>query len=69
MKDNVVVLPVITRLDLDPERVLKTAIGEVDSIVLIGYDKEGELYFASSISDGADVLWLMEKVKKELLDV
>ena len=67
---EVVLMGGVTRLDLPPERVLEAAItvGLTDAIV-IGWDKEGELYFASSIAGGADVLWLLEKAKKELLDI
>ena len=67
---EVIIMEGVTRVDLNPERVLDAAIdvGLTDAIV-IGWDKEGELYFASSIAGGADVLWLLEKAKKELLDI
>ena len=67
---EVIIMEGVTRVDLNPERVLDAAIdvGLTDAIV-IGWDKEGELYFASSIAGGADVLWLLEKSKKELLDI
>ena len=67
---EVVLLEGVTSLDIPSERVLESAItvGLNDAIV-IGWDKDGELYFASSIADGADVLWLLEKAKKELLDI
>lgn len=59
----------ITRLDLDPDKVLKRAIGEVTEVVILGYDQEGEFYFASSIADGGSVLWHLEKAKMHLLKV
>ena len=67
---EVIIMEGVTRLDLPPERILESAItvGLTDAIV-IGWYKEGELYFASSISGGADVLWLLEIAKKELLDI
>ena len=34
----------------------------------MGWDKAGKLYAASSITDGGEVLWLMELLKKKLLD-
>lgn len=42
---------------------------ECDSKVecAIGYDADGAEYFASSIADGADVLWLLERLKQQLL--
>lgn len=70
--DNVTPLPVITRLDIDAERVLKAAIDStlyLQKVVVLGYDAEGEFYFASSIADGGTVLWLMEVAKKKLLEI
>lgn len=66
---DVVILNVMSRLDLPPDRILEAAIGKMDKVVIIGYDKDGEEYFASSIADGGTVLWLMEKMKKKLLEV
>lgn len=67
--DKVVNIGCITRLDLPPDRVLDAAIGKLEGVVIIGYDKDGSEYFASSISDGADVVWLMERAKKKLLEI
>lgn len=67
---NVIPLGCITRLDLPTERVLEAAKSHCDDgVVILGYDKEGDLYFASSIADGGDVLWLLELAKKRLLEV
>lgn len=68
---NVIDLPVITNLDLDPQRVLTKALdaGLTGGVVILGYDKDGDEYFASSISDGSSVLWLMERLKMKLLNV
>jgi hypothetical protein len=66
---NVIDLPVITTLDRDPDRVLQKALGECESVVILGYDKDGGEYFASSIADGGTVLWLLERTKKKLLEV
>lgn len=66
---DVVTFTGITRLDLPPDRLLEAAVGALDAVVILGYDKEGKEYFASSYADGGDVLWLMERLKKKLLDV
>ncbi|MCP4184589.1 MAG: hypothetical protein GY761_14945 [Hyphomicrobiales bacterium] len=50
MTDNVIDLPVPTSLDLDPDKILQQAVGNLDSAVVIGWKKEGELYFASSMA-------------------
>ena len=65
---DVVNLNMVTRLDQPPDRILEAALGELESVVVIGYDKDGGEYFASSIADGGTVLWLMERLKRELLD-
>jgi len=68
--DNVTVLPVITTLDLDVERVLQAAIDAKPAYVMvIGENADGNLYFSSSQSDGGTALWWMEKAKKALLEV
>ena len=67
--DNVVDFNGITRLPSDPDRVLKKAIGNVETAVIIGYDKEGNEYFATSEPDGPAVLWLLERIKLRLLTV
>lgn len=65
---NVVNLPCITRLDIPPDRILQEAMGKLESVVVIGYTKDGE-YFASSQADGAEVVWLLERCKLKLLRV
>lgn len=66
---DVIELGCITRLDLPADRVLENNIGELDSVVIMGYDKEGDEVFASSIADGGAVLWLLEQCKLKLLKV
>ena len=68
MTAKIIPLGNITRLDLPPDRVLESAIGEFKGVVLIGYDKEGREYFATSYADGGEVLWLLERCKMELLN-
>ena len=65
---NVVVLGGITKLDIPPERVLSAALeAELSEVVIMGRDQEGNEYFASSIADGADVIWLAERMKLKLI--
>lgn len=67
-KAPVVILPVITRLDHPPDRMLEGAVGELEGVVIAGYRKrDGALYFASSYADGGDALWLLEACKQALL--
>ncbi len=66
---NVIQFRGITKLDLDPDVVLENNKGKLEGLVIIGYDKEGEEYFASTYADGATVLWLIERCKKMLLEM
>jgi hypothetical protein len=67
---NVIPLGNITRLDIPTDRVLDAAKGECsDGVVILGWNNDGELYFASSIADGGTVIWLLEMAKKKLLEV
>ena len=65
---EVVILDMETSLDIPADRVLEAAVGCVDPVVVIGYDEEGGLYFASSVADKRQVLWLLEAAKRELFD-
>ena len=70
MANNVIPLGNITRLDLPTDRVLDAVKGQCsDGVVVIGFDDQGELYFASSIADGGSIIWLLEQAKLELLTV
>lgn len=70
MSDNVIPLGCITKLDLPVDRVLDAAKGHCpDGVVILGFDADGEPYFASSIADGGEVIWLLEIAKKNLLEV
>jgi hypothetical protein len=58
-----------TTLDIPAERVLTEADkAKLTDVVIMGYTPDGEMYFASSLANGGDVLWLMEQAKKVLLD-
>jgi hypothetical protein len=62
MSDNVIELGCVTKLDLPPEKVLNYALEhDLDSIVIVGYTKDGEEYFASSVADGAQAMYLLQR--------
>ncbi len=68
MSDNVVYPSFVTMLDIPAERILDGALkANLQSCVVLGYDSEGEFYFASSIADGGTVLWLMRIAEDALL--
>jgi hypothetical protein len=54
---NVERLDVVTRLDLDPVLVLgKAAEAGLERVVLAGYTRAGQEYFAASMADGGDAV-------------
>ena len=59
----------ITTLDLDPDQVLEQSKGQMEGVVLLGWDKAGEMYFSSTYADGGTVLWLLEQCKKQLFEI
>ena len=67
---NVVEFDGITTLDIPPTLILAKAAGaKLKTCVVVGFDEDGQLYFASSVADGGDVLWMFELAKKRLLEV
>jgi hypothetical protein len=69
MAGKVITLDTVTRLNLPPDRIIEAAKGKLKEVVILGYDEDGQEYFASSIANGPDVVWLMERLKKQLLSV
>jgi hypothetical protein len=64
---KVVMFDGITRLNLPPDRLLDAAGGKLESVVIAGYDKDGSEYFASSIADGGEALWILQRASHRLL--
>ena len=64
---KVVLFSGITRLDLPPDRILEEAIGKLEGVVILGYEKDGNEYFASSYADGGLVNWLLDRCKQQLI--
>lgn len=70
MSADIVEFDGFTKLDIPAERVLRKALEQgLESAVIIGYDRDGDEYFAASIADGGTVLWLLERCKAKLLAV
>jgi hypothetical protein len=70
MSDNVAEFPGVSRHPSPVPKILAAASGQkLQSVVVVGMRENGTLYFASSDSDGKEVLWLMELAKWELMEV
>lgn len=67
MTDNIVDFTGITKLDMDPDRLLQKVIGKMEGVLILGITKDGEEYFASSKADAADALYYMERAKYALM--
>ena len=68
--ENVEWLNIVTTQDLDPQTILIRALNErMKEVVIIGYDRDGGEYFASSVADGGKALWHLERAKKVILDI
>ena len=52
----------------NPDYVLEQALGEYESILLLGYDEEGNLSMKSSTNlTRGDLLWIVETFKRDIL--
>jgi hypothetical protein len=51
-----------SRLDHPPEKILSWAQeADLESVVVVGYTKDGDEYFASSKADAAQVVWHLQR--------
>lgn len=59
----------ITTLELPVERILETALdSDLDQVIVIGVEQDGEFYLSSSKTDCDKLLWLIEVAKKRLME-
>ena len=58
-----------TRLDLDPDMILTAAVGKLNDVVIVGYEANGNFYFASSQASGPEALWLLKQAEQRLLAI
>lgn len=66
---NVVKFTGITFLDMPPDTILEGALGNLESVIVLGYTNDGEEYFAASMADGADALWHLQRAAHKLLSM
>ena len=52
----------------DPDNVIEQALGEYESVFMVGYDKDGRLAARASTNiSQSDILWLIESFKHDML--
>lgn len=66
--DNVVELNTITTLDIPAQRIIDALPDDMEDIVIVGYDSDGELILASNKASGGDVLWLIKSAEKLMME-
>lgn len=67
---DVTELKTLTKLDLPPERILRrVAEKELAACVVIAEDKTGDIVVHSSRADGAEILWLLKRAERRLMEV
>jgi hypothetical protein len=59
----------VTTLDLEPDITLENLKGKLEGFVICGYGTDGQEFFASTYADGGTALWLLERLKKQLLEI
>lgn len=67
---NVETLRIVTPLSVSPSRILADAMeAGMSEVVVIGFDRDNEEYFAASEADAGAVLYHLERAKLRLLRV
>lgn len=68
VKSKVTILPCLTRLDVPVDRVLNAALREdLAECIVLGKDKNGELYLASSIAKEEHLVYLLRVAEHDVL--
>ena len=65
---NVINIGGYTKLDINPDEVLNGAISKLNQVLILGYDNDNNLYFASSSSDVSKLFYIMEIFKHKILN-
>jgi hypothetical protein len=58
-----------TKCAIDPDKILRAAIGKLDRVVLIGINKDGGEFLAMSEGDASLSIWDIERAKHKLISV
>lgn len=65
---EVIKFPGKTYADIPPDDILANAMGKLSGVVLVGYTTDGQKYIASSMSDGPQMVWLLERAKLYVIE-
>ena len=67
MTAKIIDLPMETTLDIPPDKVLMGALGRLESVVICGFGKDGEFFSSSSLAYRPDILYILERCKRNLM--
>lgn len=69
MTADIIGFPGDTTLDIDPDQVLRAAVGRYPKgVLLLGWNADGELCYASSIADVREMNWMLDLAKRDILE-
>lgn len=69
LADNVKLFPGVTGEDFQPSLLLEAAArAELQSVFIVGWDKDGSLFLSSSVSNYPECLWLLEHAKRQIME-
>lgn len=64
---NIKIFPMVTDKDMHPDAILQVALGKMQDVVIVGFDKDGNDWFSSNKSDAATVLYHLERARHRLM--
>lgn len=68
LPDNVRIFTGVTPNEFDPDIMIEAAKGQgLTKVIIIGWDKDGDLFFSANDGDGPECLWLLEIAKTQLI--
>lgn len=71
MSDNIIEFPLdlpegVTMLPSEPDSILEAAVGNVESVTIMGFNKDGSEYFSSSDPDAAFSIYMAQRLIHKL---
>lgn len=58
----------VTKADISPDSMLEAAIGQLDEVIIVGTDKNGDLYLATSDGSIPNAMFLLKLAEVRLLE-
>lgn len=56
-----------TKLELEADKVLDAAKGRVEDCIIAGWDKDGELYLATTSGNMPEIIFILEHAKNYIM--